>query len=967
MRVSTGMIYNAGASGIQKRTSDMLRTQQQLSSGKRIMTPSDDPVGAARALQITQAINVNTSQTTTRSDARSSLGFVDSQLGSVTDLLTRVKELTVQAGDAALSDQDKASVATELRARYTELMGLANSTDGNGKYLFSGYQDSSRPFGGSIENGVQYLGDSGIRQLQVSASRQLGISAAGDDIFMKIRNGNGTFQTNIQSAKTANSVKVVSTSAAVTTAADWNDPVNSGKLEVRFWTDTAGGSVKTNGYGVGNVDLSAATAGPGLTITSGSNDSFTVRQDNGAIQTVTVPAGTYNTPASLLTAIQGGLPGGMTASLNGSNQLVVSSNTVGAGSSIQLGAVTANAGLTTLVGSPSYAPGSTSAPGSVFYDLVDTMTGSSLFTNSASTAGGGSNTFTHAYSSGVPISLSGFNAAYTTASGATGFGANLIFTGAPASGDTFSVTRPVAGQIAVAEKNVAAWHAGAAIDKGIVSNPTAWNQAANSQNLEVRFWVDTTGGTTTQGQSVGSAVPIPAPAVSPAPPTPLILTGANNRFNLSLDGATNVAVTVPAATYNTAASLVSAMQTAVDGALAPLPAGSAKVSLDSANHLVVTSAANGFGSSVDLSAVGGNSGFATFFGTATGTAGMTAVPGTTFYDLVNATTGNSLFTGGTSTAGGAGNTFNHVYAPGQAISFSSPGGVGSPGTTAFDFGASVTVTGVPVTGDTFTIKGSTDGIGNGYFLTDAKSKAAVNAGGGIIGSGEVTDLSKWNNPVNSRNLEVRFWKDMTTTPNQLYYDLVDVETEKSLFTNGTSVAGGTGTTYTHKFSAGDTVNFNGLNIPVAGPPPTTVTDFGMSVKIDGTPESGDVFTIKPSTTQSMFDTLSNLVQALENPRPIGTSGNNYIANKSGDALTNLDQALDNVLKVRASVGSGLNELDSLDNVGSSLNIQYKETLSGIEDLDYATTITDLMRQQTELQAAQQSFAKISNMSLFNYL
>ena len=959
------MIFNSGASGIQKRTSDMLRTQQQLSTGKRIMTPSDDPVGSARALQISQAININSSQATTRTDAKGNLGLVDNQLSSVTDLLTRIKELAVQAGDAALSDQDKKSISTELRARYTELMGLANSTDGVGKYLFSGYQDNTRPFGGSIENGVQYVGDSGIRQLQVSSSRQLGISAPGDDIFLKIRNGNGTFQTGIQSTKTANSVTVVSSSAAVTSAADWNDPINSGKLEVRFWTDTAGGSVQTNGYGVGNVDFAAATAGPGLTITAGVNDQFTVRLDGGGVQTVTIPAATYNTAAGLLTAVQGALPAGMSAVLNGSNQLVVSSNTGGAGSSIQLGAVGGNTGLTALIGTPAYAQGSTSAPGSVFYDLVDTVTGNSMFSNSASTAGGGGNTFTHAYASGVPISLSGFHAAYTTGTSATGFGANLIFTGAPASGDSFSVTRPAAGQIAVAAKNVAAWHAGAAIDKGLVTNPAAWNQAANSKNLEVRFWVDTAGGTTTQGQAIGSAIPIPAAAVSPAPPTPLVLTGANNQFNLSLNGAANVAVTVPAGTYNTAASLIAAMQTAVDTATG-VP-GAAKVSLDASNHLVVTSATNGFGSSIDLSAVGGNTGFATFFGATTTTDGATAPPGTTFYDLVDTTTGKSLFTGGASTVGGVGNTFNHAYMPGQAISFSSAGGQGSPATAPFDFGASVTVSGVPVTGDAFTIKASTDGIGNGYFLTDSKTKAAVNTGGGIIGAGEVLDVNKWNNPANSRNLEVRFWKDTSVTPNQLYYDLVDVETEKSLFSNTTSVAGGTGTTYTHKFSAGDTINFTGLNVPVAGPPPTTITDFGVSVKIDGTPDSGDVFAVKPSTTQSMFDTIGNLVKALEDPKPIGTSGNNFLVNKVGEALTNIDQAMDNVLKVRASVGSGLNELESLDDVGSSLYIQYKEALSNIEDLDYSTAITELMRQQTELQAAQQSFAKISALSLFNYL
>ncbi|GAB2182533.1 hypothetical protein DLREEDagrD3_27560 [Denitratisoma sp. agr-D3] len=968
MRVSTGMIFNAGSSGIQKRTSEMLRTQQQLSSGKRIMSPSDDPVGAARALQLTQALSVNTNQTASRADAKSSLGLVDNQLGSVNDLLTRVKELATQAGDAALSDLDKKSIATELRARYTELMGLANSTDGTGNYLFSGYQVTNRPFGGSIEDGITYVGDSGIRQLQVASSRQLGISAAGDDIFMKMRNGNGTFLAAMQSTKSVNSSTIVSSSAAVTSAADWDDPVNSGKLEVRFWTDTAGGSVATHGVGVGSLDLSTALP---LTITAGVNDQFNLSLDGGAATTITLAAGTYTTGTSLAAALQTAVGAGATVSLNGNNQLNIASNTTGATSSVRLTAVGGNTGFATLVGTPAYAQGGTSAPGSVFYDIVDTVTGNSLFTNTASTTGAGS-TYTHAYTSGVPITLSGFNAAYTTsvpptASGTNGFGATLIFKGVPASGDTFSVTHPANGKIAVTAKQVADWHADATIDKGVVTNPAAWQQSANSGNLEVRFWVDTVGGTTTQGQAVGSAVPIPVAATAPAPATPLTLTAANNQFTLSLNGAAAVTVTVPAGVYNDAASLVTAMQTSVDTALAPLPAGSAKVSLDSANHLVVTSSTNGFGSSISLAAAGANTGYATFFGTPTTTAGMTAVPGTTFYDLVDASTGKSVFTGGASTTGGAGNTYNHVYVPGQTISLSSPGGTGSPATAAFNYGASVTVSGVPVTGDAFTIKSSTDGLGNGYFVTAPKSAAAVNSGGGIMGAGEVTDVSKWNNPANSRNLEVRFWKDTTVTPNQLYYDLVDVTTEKSLFTNTTSVAGGTGSTFTHKFTAGDTISFSGLNVPVAGPPPTTVTDFGISVSVDGTPNSGDVFSIKPSTTQNVFDTIANLVNALENPKPVGTTGNNYLINKVGEALTNVDQAMDNVLRVRASIGAALNEVDSLDNVGSNLDLQYQQTLSSIQDLDYSSAITNLMRQQTELQAAQQSFAKIANLSLFNYL
>ncbi|MDO9601777.1 MAG: flagellin, partial [Rhodocyclaceae bacterium] len=85
------------------------------------------------------------------------------------------------------------------------------------------------------------------------------------------------------------------------------------------------------------------------------------------------------------------------------------------------------------------------------------------------------------------------------------------------------------------------------------------------------------------------------------------------------------------------------------------------------------------------------------------------------------------------------------------------------------------------------------------------------------------------------------------------------------------------------------------------------------------------------------------------------------------ALTNLDQANDNILRVRAAVGSRLSEVDSLSDVNQDLQLQYQQTLSNLQDLDYAKAISDLTRKQTDLEAAQKSFMRVSQLSLFNYL
>jgi len=326
--------------------------------------------------------------------------------------------------------------------------------------------------------------------------------------------------------------------------------------------------------------------------------------------------------------------------------------------------------------------------------------------------------------------------------------------------------------------------------------------------------------------------------------------------------------------------------------------------------------------------------------------------GKTYYDLVDANTGTSAFTGAASTPGGAGYV-GHAYANGVPIRLS------SAGPPAFDYGATVTVSGTPGGSDVFTIKNGATPGGNGYFATSPKTVAAANTGTGITGVGEVLDAAKWNTASNSGKLEVRFWQDTKTTPAVLYYDLVDKATEKSLFTDTVSNTNSGTNTYTHKFTSGDAINFRGL-APAYG-------DFGAAVTIGGTPASGDVFTLNNSTSESIFDTLGRLISALELPIGTGGNGNTALHNALGSVINNLGQATDNILRVRADIGTRLGEVETLDGVSQDMDLQYADTLSRLQDVDYAKAITDLTRQQTELQAAQQSFSNISQMSLFNYV
>ncbi|NDP58761.1 MAG: flagellar hook-associated protein 3, partial [Oxalobacteraceae bacterium] len=147
--------------------------------------------------------------------------------------------------------------------------------------------------------------------------------------------------------------------------------------------------------------------------------------------------------------------------------------------------------------------------------------------------------------------------------------------------------------------------------------------------------------------------------------------------------------------------------------------------------------------------------------------------------------------------------------------------------------------------------------------------------------------------------------------------------------------------------------------------PQTIAFDGLQFSASGTPASGDKYNINPNA-QSIFKTIGDLITALNTPATGVTGKANLTASLSA-ANTNITAALDTTLNVRAAGGARLQELDTLDNEGDNRSLQYASTLSNLQDLDYAKAVSELTQNQLTLQAAQQSFVKIANLSLFNYI
>ena len=190
-RISTAMLFDRGIASMLNQQSKLSETQLQIATGKRILTPKDDPVGAAYALDLRTAISQTEQYQRNAERAYSRLELQESVLKGVDDLIPRIKELTVQGLNDTNSIGDRRAIAEELRQINDELMALANTKDSNGEYIFAGYDADAAPFSNPADGIFAYSGDAGTRTLQISPTRQIQDRENGFDVFMDIDESTG--------------------------------------------------------------------------------------------------------------------------------------------------------------------------------------------------------------------------------------------------------------------------------------------------------------------------------------------------------------------------------------------------------------------------------------------------------------------------------------------------------------------------------------------------------------------------------------------------------------------------------------------------------------------------------------------------------------------------------------------------------------------------------------------------------
>lgn len=169
MRISTVAAFSSAAYALNGRQSELAKLSAQISSGKRILTPSDDPEGFARSVELESAVARNNQLQNNQAAAANTLSQAESLLGTINEVYSDIRSVLVQAGNPSLSNSDRKVLAAELAARREALYGLSTSPDHDGQPFF------------------------GERLIQVGTSRELDVTLNHSQLFAQVRNGNGVF------------------------------------------------------------------------------------------------------------------------------------------------------------------------------------------------------------------------------------------------------------------------------------------------------------------------------------------------------------------------------------------------------------------------------------------------------------------------------------------------------------------------------------------------------------------------------------------------------------------------------------------------------------------------------------------------------------------------------------------------------------------------------------------------------
>lgn len=186
MRLSTNQIFSNSLMTMQKSQADLIKTETQITTGKRVVTAADDPTAASAAIGITQKIQLNAQYKNNATIAKGALGTEDAILSNIWDAMERVNSLLVQAGNSANGLSERQSIASEIETVRDQLFNDLNYKDSAGGYLFAGYQSTDVPYTLDANGRYVYNGDEGQRKIKITDEVNIPINDSGKEVFENV-------------------------------------------------------------------------------------------------------------------------------------------------------------------------------------------------------------------------------------------------------------------------------------------------------------------------------------------------------------------------------------------------------------------------------------------------------------------------------------------------------------------------------------------------------------------------------------------------------------------------------------------------------------------------------------------------------------------------------------------------------------------------------------------------------------
>jgi flagellar hook-associated protein 3 FlgL len=192
MRISTQQVFLNNIDNLSKTSSELFKTQNQLSTGKKILQPSDDPIASAQVQKFKKEIARTEQFSKNIEVSERRLVLEENTIDQINNLSIRLKELTIQGKNGVLNSSDRISVAAEVGEIVKALDGLMNTKDVQGEYLFSGHQGFTKPYEMNAGTGrYEFKGDDGQRYIQVGPENKVASTDSGFDIFEKVAKVSG--------------------------------------------------------------------------------------------------------------------------------------------------------------------------------------------------------------------------------------------------------------------------------------------------------------------------------------------------------------------------------------------------------------------------------------------------------------------------------------------------------------------------------------------------------------------------------------------------------------------------------------------------------------------------------------------------------------------------------------------------------------------------------------------------------